>query len=94
MLGEELQPVQAAEHELSIEGRRRMRVSGVQDVTGFDENLVILSTSAGELTVRGQELHIEKIDLETGRLELQGRIGELSYDDTAPSGSLWSRLFG
>ncbi len=91
---EELQPLPPREHELSIEGRGNMRVSGVEDVTGFDENLVILRTSMGELTVRGQELHIEKIDLETGRLELHGRIAELSYEDAAPSGSLWSRLFG
>ena len=91
---EDLPPLPAKEHKLSLENRSRMRLSGVEDVTGFDESLVLLSTSMGELTIRGQELHIEKIDLEQGQLELQGKIQELSYEDNARTGSLWSRLFG
>lgn len=91
---EPLPTLPAKEHGLSIEGRSKMRISGVEDVSGFDENLVILSTALGELTVRGSELHIEKIDLDIGQLELQGKIRELSYDDRPGSGSLWSKLFG
>lgn len=91
---EDIQRLQPREHALSIEGRGKMRISGVEDVSGFDENLVILTTSMGELTVRGQELHIEKIDLDAGHLELHGKIQELSYDDNVRSGTLWSRLFG
>ena len=91
---EELPTLPVKNHALSIEGRAKMRISGVEDVSGFDEGLVILSTSMGELTVRGSELHIEKIDLDLGQLELQGKIRELSYDDSVRSGSLWSKLFG
>ena len=43
--------------------------------------------------MRGEGLHIEKIDLEAGRLELRGKLSELSYDEPAPGG-WWSRLFG
>ena len=94
MSHEQLPTLPVKEHALSIEGRTKMRISGVEDVSGFDENLVILSTSLGELTVRGSELHIGKIDLDIGQLELQGKIRELSYDDSTGSGSLWSKLFG
>ncbi len=84
----------ARPHSLSLDGRESLRVSGVDDVSGFDENLIVLSTSQGDLTVRGAELHIDRIDLEAGQLEVRGHIQELRYDEPAKSGSLWSRLFG
>ena len=81
-------------HSISISEREKMSVSGVVDVSGFDDSIVILSTSQGELTVRGEGLHIDRIDLEAGRLEVQGRVQELRYDESVPKHSLWSRLFG
>lgn len=81
-------------HSISLSEREKMSVSGVLDVSGFDESIIILSTAQGELTVRGEGLHIDRIDLDTGRLEVQGRVQELRYDESAPKNSLWSRLFG
>ena len=91
---EEVRQVPAKQHILSLEGRNRLSISGVDDVSGFDENLVILTTALGDLNIRGQQLHIERIDLEAGQLEVRGHIQELSYDEPSRSGSLWSRLFG
>ena len=79
-------------HTLSMENRDKLSLTGVEDVSGFDESLVVLTTSMGELTVRGEGLHIERIDLDSGQLEVRGK--ELSYDESAPKGTLWSRLFG
>ena len=79
-------------HDLRLEGRERLSITGVQDVSGFDEGTVLLETALGELCIRGEELHIERIDLSTGALELQGRIRELSYDEPV-RGGLLSRLF-
>lgn len=79
-------------HGLRLEGREKLSITGVQDVSGFDESTVLLETGLGELCIRGEELHIERIDLNTGALELQGRIRELSYDEPA-RGGLLSRLF-
>jgi len=84
----------AKSHSLSMEGRESLHLSGVEDVSGFDESLVILRTSLGALNIRGEALHIGKIDLEAGELELSGKIQELSYDEVSGGGSLWSRLFG
>ena len=42
----------------------------------------------------GEQLHIDRIDLEAGQLEVRGHIQELSYGEPLRSGSLWSRLFG
>ncbi len=81
-------------HSMSMENREKLSLSGVEDVSGFDENLVVLRTSLGDLTIRGEALHIGRIDLESGNLELSGKIQELSYDERLPRQSLWSRLFG
>lgn len=81
-------------HNVSLRDRQSLSLDGVEDVSGFDESTVVLSTTLGELTVRGEGLHIERIDLELGQLELQGKVRELSYDELPSVGSFWSRLFG
>ena len=74
--------------------REKLSISGVEDVSGFDETLIVLTTALGDLTVRGENLHIDRIDLDVGQLEVRGSIQELRYGETAKGGSLWSRLFG
>jgi len=81
-------------HALELSGRERLSLSGVEDVSAFDESAIILSTCQGELSIRGEGLHIDRIDLETGKLEVHGHVGELSYDEPVQSGGLWARLFG
>ena len=81
-------------HLVSMENRAKLSLSGVVDVKGFDEELVVLSTALGALSVRGEQLHIERIDLDAGHLEVRGKIRELSYDEPPQTGGLWSRLFG
>ncbi len=94
MAHEQAQALPPREHSLNLSNREKMVLSGVEDVSGFDETVVVLTTPLGELTVRGEGLHIEKIDLEIGCLELRGKVRELSYDEAVRGGSLWSRLFG
>ena len=91
---EETQRAPARWHSLNLEGREKLSITGVDDVSGFDEELVVLRTGQGELTVRGRQLHIERIDLDSGMLELHGHVQELSYDEPTEGRSLWSRLFG
>ena len=84
----------AKNHSLELERREKLSLSGVEDVMGFDESMVVLQTGLGRLSVRGLGLHIGMIDLDSGRLELSGKVQELSYDETPPHSSLWGRLFG
>ena len=92
MAKEETVQLPALPHGLRLEGRERLSITGVQDVSGFDECTVLLETGLGELCIRGEGLHIERIDLNTGALELHGRVRELSYEEPA-RGGLLSRLF-
>ena len=62
------------QHALILKGRGKLSVSGVVDVQNFDESLVSMETSLGLLLVRGSGLHIERLSLEGGELELEGEI--------------------
>ena len=84
----------ARPHALQMENREKLRLTGVSDVSGFDENLIVLTTDMGELSIRGEGLHIEKIDLDAGLLALRGRICELCYEERTGASPLWKRLFG
>jgi len=94
MAYDEIKKQPPKEHCLNLEGRERLSLTGVDDVSAFDESVIVLTTSQGDLNIRGEGLHIERIDLETGRLEVQGHIKELNYDEPVRSSSFWSRLFG
>ena len=80
-------------HSVILEGREKLTISGVTDVHSFDEEQVLLETVRGMLVVRGQGLHVER--LEAGELIIQGEIGLLEYDDSVqPRDSLFRRIFG
>ena len=81
-------------HSVVLEGRSRLSLTGVEDVESFDENMIVMNTSRGDLIVRGSGLHIGKISLDIGQLSVEGSISELSYEDKAPSGGFWQKLFG
>ena len=85
---------EAAAHCLSVENRRKLSLNGVTDVSGFNENTILLQTTMGRLAIQGEQLHIGRIDLDLGLLELEGRIAELSYADESPAATFWQRLFG
>ena len=69
-------------HQLILEDRRALTVSGVSDVDSFDELTVVVYTDLGELTVKGENLHINRLNLESGELMLEGHIQSLVYTDS------------
>ncbi|MCI8809358.1 MAG: sporulation protein [Oscillibacter sp.] len=84
-----------APHRLELEGRERLTISGVEDVERFDEEGIVMSTSAGTLVIAGEDLHIGKLSLDGGELHVDGRIDSVTYEDQAPSrGGFLGRLFG
>ncbi len=79
---------------LILENRKRLSVSGVEEVSGFDETFVRLRTVLGELTVYGEELRVEELSVESGELMVSGNVAALEYGETAPKRRPLSRLFG
>ena len=81
-------------HNIILEERGKLSVSGVVDVQSFDEEQVLLETVRGMLVVRGQGLHVERLQLEAGELIVEGEVGLVEYDDSVqPRGGLLKRLF-
>ena len=72
----------STKHELTLLDRKRMEIGGVKDVKSFDESEVILDTDLGQLEIAGEELHISVLDLEKGRVTLDGRIDSVAYSDS------------
>ena len=81
-------------HNLVLEDRRLLTLSGVSDVDSFDEETVVVFTDYGELTIRGSDLHINRLSVEVGDLTVEGKISALVYSQEAsPKGGFFSKVF-
>lgn len=81
-------------HKLNIIERKSALITGVNDVLSFDANEVLLQTEQGILMIRGNELHVNRLTLEKGEVDIDGRIDSLTYSDTANYGKSGESLFG
>ena len=78
-----------------LEERAELTVTGVDEVLSFDENEVTMRTSRGSLIVRGSELHVGKLAIDTGELGIDGTVSDLLYEEEQQRGEgFWARLFG
>ena len=82
-------------HNVVLSNRRQMTVSGVIRVDNFNENIIVVITEAGQMTVEGLNLHISKLSLETGDMNIDGDITGLLYsnDVSEPGGGKSSKFF-
>ena len=81
------------EHALTLVDRKRLSLTGVEDVDCFNEQLVVLRTSQGTLTVAGAGLNLSALSLEDGRVEVEGEVDALEYSGGRKKGGLLGRLF-
>jgi len=81
-------------HNVVIYNRKQMTVSGVIRVDNFNENIIVLITDVGQMTIEGVDLHISKLSLETGDMNIDGDITGIYYtDETESSGGKSSKFF-
>ena len=84
-------------HRLMMQNRSSLSITGIRDVVSFDENQVILDTDMGLLTMKGKELHVSRLTLEKGEVDVDGTVDSLIYSSNEAyrrSGeSLFARLF-
>ena len=79
-----------------LENRNKLNVSGVQDVLSFDDQMVIVETELGLLTVKGDNLRINKLSTDTEEVTVEGKIINLAYSEktnVGKEGSLFSKIF-
>lgn len=94
MAYEEKNAVTEVPSNVVLENRSRLSVSGVEDVESFDEGLVVVNTSRGTLIVRGSELRMEKLSLDSGDIAVEGTIDGFEYEtDTSSKEGFFTKLF-
>ena len=85
------------QHKLILQNRSKGNIPGICDVVSFDENAVVLDTDMGLLTIKGKELHVSRLTLEKGEVDIEGTIDSMVYSSNEAlrkSGeSLFTRLF-
>ena len=94
---EELTNVNKRTHKLILNNRRKCNLTGINDVLSFDENEIILETEQGMLMIKGNELHVNRLMLDKGEVDVDGRIDSFTYSEqsnmAAKGESLLARLF-
>jgi len=81
---------------LVLENRKKLSVSGVNDVLSFDDQVVMVDTELGLLTVKGENIRINKLSLDTAEVIIEGEISSLTYSQNKQdksSGTLLSKIF-
>ena len=79
-----------------LENREKLNITGVLDVLSFDDQIVILETELGLLTVKGENLRINKLSLDTSEVTIDGTIYQLAYsekDNMEKGGGLLGKIF-
>ncbi len=74
-------------HLLSMENRNHLNATGVLDVDRFDERCVVLLTTQGVLTVEGEDLHINRLNVENSEIAIEGTIDQLQYSSLKEKGA-------
>ena len=81
---------------LILENREKLNVSGVLDVLSFDDQIVIIETELGLLTVKGDNLRINKLSTDTEEVTVEGNVFNLSYSErnnNSKETSFFSKIF-
>lgn len=84
-------------HKVTMTNRRSCTINGVKDVLSFDIHEILLETEQGMLMIKGDDLHVSRLTLDKGEVDVDGRIDSFTYSDTGGTGhkaeSLLTRLF-
>lgn len=84
-------------HKITVNNRKNAAITGVSDVLAFDLNEVLLETSQGMLMIKGNDLHVKRLSLEKGEVDIEGKIDSFLYSELVENNkqqeSFLGRLF-
>ena len=81
---------------LILENRGKLSISGVLDVLSFDDQVIMVETELGLLTIKGENLRITKLSIDTSEVIVEGNIAYLAYSNKEiekNKGSIISKIF-
>lgn len=78
-----------------LENREKLSISAVNDVLSFDDEVVIIETELGLLTVKGRNLKINKLSIDTSEVIVEGEINSLSFSENHAKNesNIFSKIF-
>ena len=80
-------------HGIHIDNRETLAATGVKRVDFFSDELITAQTDLGQLNIKGEALHIESLSADTGDMLVRGKVGAVSYTESAPALSCLGRIF-
>ncbi|MBE5884678.1 MAG: sporulation protein YabP [Lachnospiraceae bacterium] len=84
-------------HKVTMSNRRTCTINGVNDVLSFDIHEILLETEQGMLMIKGNDLHVNRLTLDKGEVDVDGKIDSFTYSDVSGSShkneSLLTKLF-
>jgi len=73
---------ETAPYQLTLTNREYLQANGIMEVESFDEHEILALSKLGPLIIKGQGLHITQLNLEEGKLTLEGEINSIQYSNT------------
>ncbi len=73
-------------HEVVLKHREDCKITGVEEVISFDEKAVTADTQMGMICVKGENLHVKRVSLDTGELEIEGMVCSIQYQTNQRKG--------
>jgi sporulation protein YabP len=86
--------IQSGAHKALVSNRKNGNFTGILDVLSFDVSQILLETEMGMLSVRGKDLHVNRLNLEKGEVDLDGLISSLEYSDVPKPGEKAAGVLG
>ncbi|MGL5329964.1 MAG: sporulation protein YabP [Peptostreptococcaceae bacterium] len=82
------------EHSISLKERNNLVISGVEHIYSFNDKKVEIRTSAGEMVIEGEELDMNKLNLEENLISVEGTINSIVYaKPKKPQESIFKKVF-
>lgn len=72
-------------HKVALCNRRNGTFTGILDVLSFDISEILLETELGMLHIKGKDLHVNRLNLEKGEVDIEGLVESLSYSSVPTS---------
>ncbi len=76
-----------------LENREKLSLTGIKDVFSFDDQIIIIETELGILTIKGDNLRINKLSIDTSDFIVDGKIDSLSYSNSNINNKKENKLF-
>lgn len=82
-------------HNVIMENREKANITGVLDIHSFDDELILAETEEGILTIKGNDLKMNKLNLDNNELIVEGKIVALIYSDNSQEkkGGMFGKIF-